>query len=126
MAGIDERSRCSLCGKCRSGRARCAQHNRGFMEQICLRQKCAEVKHLLQKAPRAIGKAGSLTIEVNYYHHTSRPNEAGLNRTRICSSELHAESLPKNSGVLPVREGLSYVGVFTELCGNAGRHRLLL
>jgi hypothetical protein len=96
------------------------------MEQICLRQTCAEVKCLLQKAPRAIGKAGSLTIEVHYYHDTSRPNEAGLNRTRIYSSELRAKSVPKNRGIFPVREGLSYVGAFTELCGNAGRQRLLL
>jgi hypothetical protein len=94
------------------------------MKLICSRRTCAEVKRMLQEAQRTSGNASSLTVEVHYYHHTNRPNKAGLNRTHIYSSELHSESLPKNRRVLPVRDRPSYIGAFTELSGETGGQRL--
>jgi hypothetical protein len=50
-------------------------------------------------------KADGLVIEVHHYHHFSRIDEVGFNRTHTSSSELHAESLAQSGGVLPVRGG---------------------
>jgi hypothetical protein len=110
MDHVVERSCCSLCGKCRSGRARPAQHDRGLIAQVCSRRTCAEIKRLLRKALRTSSNASSLIVEVHHYHHTSRPNENSLHRTHIYSSELHAESLPKDHAVLPVRSALQGYG----------------
>ncbi|KAF2844008.1 hypothetical protein T440DRAFT_473732 [Plenodomus tracheiphilus IPT5] len=106
MAHVVEGVYCSLCGKCRSGRARRAQDDRGFIAQVCSRQSCAEIKHLLRKASRISSNASSLVVEVHHYHHPSRPNEGRLHHTHIYSSELHAEALPKDHVVLLVRSAL--------------------
>ncbi|RMZ66332.1 hypothetical protein GMOD_00005467 [Pyrenophora seminiperda CCB06] len=125
MHCADEKNRCWLCGKHRSGNA---LHERGWAAQICRRLECAESKRLLtrllQKISECNGSAGSLAFEVHHYHHFSHPSEADPNRTHTYSSELHAESLPRNHEVLPVRGGPFYVGAFTQPSENMGTQRL--
>jgi hypothetical protein len=106
MSHVVEERCCSLCRKGRSGRAQRAQHDRGFIAQVCSRRSCAEIKHLLRKASRISSNASSLVVEVHYYHHHSRPNEDRLDRTYIYSSKLYAESLPKDRAVLPIHLAL--------------------
>jgi len=131
MGLIVEENYCSLCGKCRSGRARHAQDDRGLIARVCSRRKCAEIKRILREASRTRSNASSLVVVVHYYHHTSHMNEDRLNRTHIYSSELHAESLPKDYRVLPIRSALQchgsppivrgetpYVEAFNELSEN--------
>ena len=69
-------------------------------------------------------KAGSLVIEVHHYHHASRIDEVGFNRMHTSSSELHAESLAQNGGVLPVRGGPPFVETLTKPSEDVVRQRL--
>lgn len=124
MGRVDEESYCSICGECRSSRTRRAEHDRGFIEQICSRRKCSQVKRQLRKASRTTGSAGSLVIEIHHYHHTSHLNEADFSRTHVYSSELHAQSLPQNRAVLPARGGTPYVEPLTKLSENIVRQCL--
>ena len=87
-----------ICGERRSGRTRRIQQDLGFIEQICSRRTCAEVKRRLQNAVSMSSKAGSLVIEVHHYHHASRIDEVSFNRKHTSSSELHAESLAQSGG----------------------------
>jgi hypothetical protein len=125
MDHADEKNRCWLCEKHRSGNA---LHERGWAAQICRRSECAEgkrlLKRLLQKVSESNGNAGSLAFEVHHYHHFSHPSEADPNRTHIYRSELHAESVPRDHEVLPVRGGPSYAGVLTSPSENMGTQRL--
>ena len=103
MHQTDGMGRCWLCEKHRSERA---PRGRGWLAQICRRPQCAESKrllvHLLQKIAQVNGNADSIAIEVHhYYHHTSHPGEADVDRVPD-RSELHAESLRGDRGVLPV------------------------
>jgi hypothetical protein len=129
MDYVVEGSCCSLCGKCRSGRARRAQHDEGWIVQICSRRTCAKTKHLLRTASRISSNTSSLFVEVHHYHHASRPNEDRSDRTRNYSSKLHAESLQKHRAVLPIRSALQVkeppsVEAFTKLTENFKRQRL--
>jgi hypothetical protein len=137
MGQVFEGGCCSLCGKCRSGRARRAENDGGMIAQVCSRRTCAEIKHLLRKASRNSSNTSSLVVEVHHYHHTSRPNEDRHDRTHIYSSELHAESLPKGRAVSPVRSVLQRHGrlptireeppsveAFTKPSANVVRQRL--
>jgi hypothetical protein len=124
MGQVFEGGCCSLCGKCRSGRARRAEKGEGIIAQVCSRKTCAEIKHLLRKASRNSSNASSLVVEVHHYHHTSRPNEDRIDRTHIYRSELHAESLPKDRAMLPVREEPPPVNPFTKPSENVVRQRL--
>ena len=114
MGHVDQGSYCSICGQYRSGRTRRAQHDREFLEHICSRRTCAEVKRQLRKASKISGSVGSLIIEVHHYYHTSRPNEASFDRTHIYSSELHAESLSQNREMLRDRGGPPSVDPLTK------------
>ncbi|RMZ74099.1 hypothetical protein GMOD_00004940 [Pyrenophora seminiperda CCB06] len=137
MSPVVEGSYCSLCGKCRSGRARRAQDDLGLIAQVCSRRTCAEIKRILRKASRTNSNTSSLVVEVHHYHHTSHPNEDRLDRTHVYSSELHAESLPKDYRVFPIRSALQchgsppiirgeppHVKAFTELSENVIGQRL--
>jgi hypothetical protein len=94
------------------------------LEQICSRRTCAEVKRRLQNAISMSSKAGSLVIEVHHYHHASRIDETGSNRTHTSSSELHAESLAQSGGVLPVRSGPPFAEPLTKPSEDVVRQRL--
>jgi hypothetical protein len=124
MGRVEEGNRCLICGERRSGRKRHIQQDRGFIEQICSRRTCAEVKRRLQNAVSMSSKAGSLVIEVHHYHHASRIDEVGFNRTHTSSLELHAESLAQSVGVLPVRSGPPFVEPLTKPCEDVVRQRL--
>jgi hypothetical protein len=124
MGRVEEGSRCLICGERRSGRTRRIQQDRGFIEQICSRRTCAEVKRRLQNAISMSSKAGSLVIEVYHYHHASRIDEVGFNRTHTSSSELHAESLAQSGRVLPVRGGPPFVEPLTKPSEDVVRQRL--
>ena len=124
MGRVDEGSRCLICGERRSGRTRRIQQYRGFIEQICSRRTCAEVKRRLQNAISMSSKAGSLVIEVHHYHHASCIDEVGFNRTHTSSSELHAESLTQSGRVLPVRGGPPFVEPLTKPSEDVVRQRL--
>ena len=124
MGRVEEGSRCLICGERRSGRTRRIQQDRGFIEQICSRRTCAEVKRRLQNAISMSSKAGGLVIEVHHYHHASRIDEVGFKRTHTSSSELHADSLAKSGGVLPVRGGPPCVEPLTKPSKDVVRQRL--
>jgi hypothetical protein len=123
MGRVEEGSRCLICGERRSGRTRRIQQDRGFIEQICSRRTCAEVKRRLQNAVSMSSKAGSLIIEIHHYHHASRVDEASFNRTHV-HSELHAESLAQSGGVLPVRGGPPFIEPLTKPSEDVVRQRL--
>ena len=124
MGRVDEGNRCLICGEHRSGRTRRIQQDRGFIEQICSRRTCAEAKRRLQNAVSMSIKADSLVIEVHHYHHASRINEVGFNRTHTSSSELHAESLAQSGGVLPVHGGPPFVEPLTKPSEDVVKQRL--
>lgn len=129
MNYVVEGSFCSLCGKCRSSRARRAQHDGGWIVQICSRRTYAKTKYLLRTALRVSSNTSSLFVEVHHYHHARRPNEDRSDRTRNYSSELHAESLQKDRAELPIRSALQVreplsVKAFTKLTEDFKRQRL--
>jgi hypothetical protein len=117
MGRVDERSRCLVCAKRRSGRTQRVQQDREFTEQICSRRTCTEVKRRLQNAVSMSSKAGSLVIEVHHYHHASRIDEVCFNRKHTSSSELHAESLAQSGGP-------PFVEPLTKPCEDVVRQRL--
>jgi hypothetical protein len=123
MGPVVEKSCCSLCGKHRSGRARRAQDDRGLVAQVCSRRACAEFKNLLRKASRISSNSSSLVVEVHHYHHTSHANENNFDCTHIYSSELHAESLPKDQAVLSTRSALQGYGRLPTVRRETSFHR---
>jgi hypothetical protein len=124
MGRVEEGSRCLICGERRSDRTRRIQQDRGFIEQICSRRTCAEVKRRLQNAISICSKAGGLVIEVHHYYHASCIDEVGFNQTHTSSLELHAESLAQSGGVLPVCGGPPFVELLTKPSEDVVRQRL--
>ncbi|KAH8622824.1 hypothetical protein IG631_22573 [Alternaria alternata] len=125
MDDADEKNRCWLCGKHRSGNA---LHEQGWAAQICRRPECAKstrlLKRLLQKISECNGNASSLAFEVHHYHHFSRPREADQDRTHTYRSELHAESISRSYEAYPVRQEPFCVGAFTQPARDVGTWHL--
>lgn len=98
MNHAGERKRCWLCEKHRSGHA---PHDQGWSAQICRRPECAESKRLLKRILQKISESNSnvakLDLDIHHYHHFSQNTEANPSRTHMYSSELHGESLTRNT-----------------------------
>ncbi|EMD86770.1 hypothetical protein COCC4DRAFT_62969 [Bipolaris maydis ATCC 48331] len=114
-----EKDRCLLCEKHRSGNA---SKELGWSSQICKRPKCAEskrlLKRLLQKVSESDGNTSTLAFKVYHYHYFSQRGEAELDRTPAYHFELHAESLPKNDGLPPDYGTPAHVGERTKFHGD--------